>query len=197
MAGPIIRLFTMTIKPGKPEEARKHNAELVDFARRRTAHDRVPLRLRRGGQQADKSCRCIPTPRRWSSTSGQRQALDDGVRLPGVTVQRAVFAARSPKRSPASSRSGTERTSPRCGCRFTRAASPALTSGEARALTRQQRLRDGCRHARSQMVSWDLTWLKFADLGRTQSPDLRFPRADSVRVRTKRPPSRPLVLAPP
>jgi quinol monooxygenase YgiN len=31
MAGPIIYLFTMTIKPGKTEEARKHIAELVDF----------------------------------------------------------------------------------------------------------------------------------------------------------------------
>ena len=31
MAGPIIYLFTMTIKPGKTEEARNHIAELVDF----------------------------------------------------------------------------------------------------------------------------------------------------------------------
>jgi quinol monooxygenase YgiN len=31
MAGPIIYLFTMTIKPGKTEEARKHMAEQIDF----------------------------------------------------------------------------------------------------------------------------------------------------------------------
>ena len=43
----------------------------------------------------------------------------------------------------------------------------------------------------------NLTWLKFADLGRARSPDLRFPRADGVNVRTKRPPSRPSAMAPP
>jgi quinol monooxygenase YgiN len=31
MAGPIIYIFTMKIKPGKAEEARKHIAEQIDF----------------------------------------------------------------------------------------------------------------------------------------------------------------------
>ena len=109
MAGPIIYIFTMTIKPGKVEEARKHIAEQIDFVETNEPRmiafhcffDEEGSKLRIGKRIPANSASIefhMEVSAKHFTTAFDY--LDD-------SSASSITAAQSPKRSPASSRSGT------------------------------------------------------------------------------------------